>query len=242
MSKLTYNPAYKAVDQDCGVCDIPNRSRESALKFGCEYVENMLAAEKAPKFGPAPVEGAADEVAPLEISGSPFSEPGSAERAALKAKVDGPWGAGAASIEAADLEASSPKPASDNALGSYFEIPLDSGEIKFHAVNPGDIRSLLATIREEITPKESAGRASSPSPIIDELLALVAAPNPEEHMRGRLIQSLRDIRMLMDRSVMMAKSFSWEHVDVELVNVRDFLDRAISAAEQVKPKEEHNKS
>jgi hypothetical protein len=249
MTRLVFIPEFKADGHECSKCNVPLMTREDAVEFRCEYVGNMLRAEKAAGAPLTDAELAAlaeidalkesDVVSDVDAEAleilarmdkggmatavsekysealaalaSPFSEPGSPERAELKAKVDGPWGVGARKIEASAENSVSDDSSADG------------------------LRRMLSGVIGSAAPKPLASEHGER--LVNELLALVTAKNPEEHMRSRMVQSLREIQVLMDRTRMMAKSFGWENVDIELANVHDFLGRAISAAEQVKARD-----
>lgn len=112
--------------------------------------------------------------------------------------------------------------------------------------DPDDLRKLLNGIFESVAPKQKPDRykveaADHANRLLDELMAFASAKNPEEHMRNRLVASLKEVKLLMERTKMMAESFGWEFVVIEIANVDNFLSRVISAAEQVVPREELNK-
>lgn len=235
--KQKYNPDFKPEGEDCANCPLPTRMLADIMEVGCGYAENMKAAGLK-----------ALEVAAEVEADSPFSEKGSPERAALKAKVDGPWGAGdehqkdlgGARLTIEDFKSPQPllpAPGVGIQISDGLRIDVVSG--RFGDLPPEFRESLTSALSDLFKEPEGAARGDDEpvsgvnKRIVEELLALVTSPSPEGFMRDRLKQSLDEVKTLMERSIMRAKSFGWSHVEIELVNVCDFLGRASSALSAV---------
>jgi hypothetical protein len=205
MNSQKYNPEFRVDGHDCDKCPLPKSTLACLMEAQCGYAENMKAADLK------------------------------ALEAAEPAKP-GPWGAGDEHQKALG-GAQTPLPPIPElfqvgknlkievASGGFGDFPLEFRESLSDAL--GDLFA-EASKKDEPTPSDDP-EPSVNTRLVKEVLEFLKAPSPEGFMRDRLKDSLDEVRVLIERSVMMAKSFGWDHVEIELVNVCDFLGRASSA-------------
>jgi hypothetical protein len=133
------------------------------------------------------------------------------------------------------------------AKGADFAGLMQAASRPDAATSPAAQATVKAMIDEIFSIAFSAPERTLPGPdkeLRDEVIGLLSSPDPEDFMRVRVVDSLEKIKLHLKGAYKVAKTFGWEHLEIELINTIDFLSRAIDTAKKTvtkiaKAKEEH---